>query len=101
AGLPHGDHEAAARPVVPAPAEREMEDDVPVPFDIEVTFKEDLAVRRESRDECLLFLDVGGEGLRRARVDAVLLHEPLLGGLLPVLGDLRGEIAAELANRDR
>src|SRR3989475_5591047 len=100
-GLRDGEREGPAQRVVHAPAEREVEDDVPVPFDVEVTFKEDLAVRRESRDECLLFLDVGGEGFRRARVDAVLLHEPLLGGLLPVLGDLRGEIAAELANRDR
>src|SRR2546428_119033 len=99
-GLRDGEREGPAQRVVHAPAEREVEDDVPVPLDVEVTFKEDLAVRRESRDECLLFLDVGGEGLRRARVDAVLLHEPLLSGLLPVFGDLRGEVAAELADRD-
>src|SRR3989454_402109 len=100
-GLRDGEREGATQRVVDAPAEWEMEDDVPVPFDVQVPLEEDLAVRRQRGNQGLLLLDVGDEGLRRARVDAVLLHEPLLGGLLPVLGDLRGEIAAELANRDR
>src|SRR5436309_4547013 len=41
------------------------------------------------------------EGLRGARVDVVLLHQPFLRGLLAVLRDLRGEVAAELADGNR
>src|SRR5206468_4325982 len=100
-GLRDGEREGSAQRVVHAPTEREVKDDVPVPFDVQVPLEEDLAVRRERRDQRLLFLDVGDEGLRRALVHTVLFPEPLLGGLLAVLGDLRGEIAAELADRNR
>src|SRR5436309_1479122 len=84
-----------------SPAEREVGDDVPVPLHVEVPFEEDLAVRREVRDQRLLLLHIRDERLRGPRVDAVLFHQPSLGALLPVLRDLRGEVAAELADGDR
>src|SRR5437867_4296347 len=100
-GLCDGEREGAAQRVVHPTPEREVEDDVPVPLDVEVPLEENLAVRGQGRDQRLLLLDVRNEGLSRARVDVVLLHQPLLSGLLPVLGDLSGKFPAELAARDR
>src|SRR2546429_7419704 len=86
---------------VHAPSEGVMEDHVTVPLHVDVALEQHTPVRRELGDQGHLLLDVGNEGLRGPGVRAVFLLEPLLGGGLPVLRDLRREVAAEFPDRDR
>src|SRR5436309_2727641 len=49
-GLRDGEREGAAERVIYPTPEREVEDDIPVPFDVEVPLEENLSVRGQGRD---------------------------------------------------